>query len=272
METNDLKKDIEVALKLLHKQRLTDEEFFTHSKIYPWSNEKTNIYYNYSDLTNKRSLCVTSSGDHILYAAAAGSAEIDSFDMNRLCKYYVALKIAFIKAYDKNDFFELFDTNKNKQLLNNLRLNDIKPFLSEQYSTFWMTLLESKAFKKNQLLFRYDGFPNQFLLDYNDLKKHLSKVKINYYDMEINDFINSTTKKYDAIFLSNILEWIDDPTSTFNNCYNLLNNNGILYDYHLKRTSPNDQNISPEKKFIVGTGLPGFDDIRDEIFVYRKRR
>ena len=48
-----LEKDIEVALKLLYKEQLTEEEWNHYNRIYPWSNEDIYNYYNYEDLTNK---------------------------------------------------------------------------------------------------------------------------------------------------------------------------------------------------------------------------
>ena len=101
-------KEITVALQLSSKHTY---DYSKYSNIYPWTNENIKSYYNYKDLTDKTALCITSSGDHILYAAASGATDIDSFDKNRLCKYYSALKIATILAYSEKDFNKVFIGN-----------------------------------------------------------------------------------------------------------------------------------------------------------------
>ena len=65
-----LEKDIEVATKLLRGKPLEYDERNNYGQLYPWTNENIKSYYNYKDLTDKTALCITSSGDHILYAAA----------------------------------------------------------------------------------------------------------------------------------------------------------------------------------------------------------
>ena len=154
MSKLELDKDIKMALKILYNEPLTIEEMNFYNKIYPWSNENINAYYNYYDLTNKNALCITSSGDHLLYAIAAGAKDIDAFDMNRLSKYYSALKIALILAYDEKNFFKHFTNKHNHFISNKINLNNIKYFLCEDYFIFWEELLNTKAFKieknKNQ--------------------------------------------------------------------------------------------------------------------------
>ena len=98
---------IDDELKLLEKYILnsshaktiknnTTSSFLSEGRIYPFANDILNSSVNI-DLTGKKSLVVTSSGDHALHAILAGSTDITSFDINRFCKYYSALKIALIK-------------------------------------------------------------------------------------------------------------------------------------------------------------------------------
>ena len=87
MQVN-LESDITIAKKLLYRQPLDMEERMHYGQIYPFSNEDIGCYYDYYDLKDKKALCITSSGDHIIYASQGGATEIDAFDRNRLCKYY----------------------------------------------------------------------------------------------------------------------------------------------------------------------------------------
>lgn len=270
MLKSELEKDINIALKILYKKKLSEKEKLVYNQLYPWSNEKIDSYYNYEDLTNKKTLCITSSGDHLLYAIAAGSTQIDSFDKNRLCKYYAALKIALILAHNETDFFKYFICKKKCILTKNLNLNNLKPFLSNEYFVFWEQITKTKAFKKNMSLFRFDGNPKKFNLDYNHLKYLLTKAEINYYDMNEEEFLNQSTTKYDAIFLSNILEWLPaGKETTFFKFYNLLNENGLIYDYFLTRkNSSSYYPTKPETKIITSKNevLPN-----QKVLIYRKK-
>lgn len=236
----NLEMDINVAIKLLYGQQLNSQEKMYYGKIYPFSNESINCYYDYYALNNKNALCITSSGDHILYAAANGAKEIDAFDKNRLCKYYSALKIAIILAYTEKEFYKIFCQKCNRLLSHKIDIECIKNFISKDCYIFWKELIKEKGFKNNNIMFRKDGLwgSQRISLDYNLLKKALSNSKINYYDMDAKDFKNYTEKKYDAIFLSNILEreWNDyEKWKLLNSYIKLLNQNGVLYDYYICR-------------------------------------
>lgn len=235
-----LEKDIEIAVKLLDRKPLDEEERKNYGQLYPWSNENIKSYYKYKDLTDKSALCITSSGDHILYAAASGAKYIDAFDKNRLCKYYSALKIATILAYDEKEFYKIFCQKRKRMLSHKINIEELKSLIDEECYIFWGELIKEKSFKKNDLLFRYDGvWGYQTIgLDYNDLKESLKNTKINYYDMNAKDFLEYTQKKYDAIFLSNISEWEGSEYSAYvliRDFITLLKEDGALYDYILKR-------------------------------------
>lgn len=297
MPQEELQKDIAHALRILRNGVLPIDTQNCYEKIYPFSNESIISYYNYVNLLNKKALCVTASGDHALYAAAAGANNIECFDMNKLTKYYAALKIALILAYDEKSFFKLFIEKKKKLLTTRINLNDIKPFIAEEYLIFWQEVINSKFFKNNALLFRSDGFgtklvtnlkalkksnrfllttdfPTEFGLDYELLKARLAKTKITFRDITAQDLLKTTKKKYDAIFLSNILEWIsrDYRLNTLKGFINLLNDEGVLYDYHLHGTNISSDYPDPEKTIILGCGCLWDKNQNNEgVLVYKRK-
>lgn len=66
-------------------QRLEKNDLTIYSSgdnIFPWTNEALREYYE-KDLSDKKVLTVTSSGDHILHAALGGAKQITGFDINR---------------------------------------------------------------------------------------------------------------------------------------------------------------------------------------------
>lgn len=231
-----LEQDIEVALKLLYKEPLTQYEKSHYDYLYPHTNEGINYYYNHTDLTKKKALTITASGDHPIYASLAGATEIDSIDINGLAKYYSELKIAAILAYNKEQFYKMFNIElPTLTLINpNFKLDELKPFLEPAYFTFWQEITKTEAFKKNSRLFINDYSPLQFPIPYEKVQDHLHNTKINYYDISYDEYTKICKKKYDAIFLSNIAEW--DNTITYaNKGYTILNKDGVIYDYHINR-------------------------------------
>lgn len=269
--SEELQYNIEVALYELKENK----EKHNHGPIYPWSNEYIDKYFNYYDLTGKRVLCITGSGDHAIYAASAGASIIDCVDTNFLCKYYQELKLSFIKKYDENNFWKQFSNNKAQILNPNIDINSLKPFMDTNSYIFWFLLIREKEFQNNSRLFRFDGNPKPINIDYKKTKENLSQAIITYYDDDIKSFIKDVDFKYDAIFLSNILEWkkINTDTQTvLNDCLEKLNPNGVIYDAFCKR------DIHTEKKyknFEASIPTHYFDkenDIVDRgVYVYRKK-
>ena len=259
----NLQYDIELAFSILNEKKECSDDF----KIYPWSNEHIEKYYNYYNLTNKKALCITGSGDHAIHAAAAGACEIDCIDINPLAKYYQMLKVALILTYDEKTFFKHFKNSRKKILTEKINLNDIKEYIDDEAFIFWNEIINSKTFKKNKRLFRNDGFPNKFLLDYEALKEKLITAKIKYYDNNIEDFIYCKDNQYDAIFLSNVLEWQCKTRRNpiLINALNLLNENGVIYDACIKRDLKNEIPISGfEKKLATKKSDIG-------VLIYRKK-
>ena len=54
----NLETDINIAIKILYGHPLNSEEKMYYGKIYPFSNESINCYYDYYDLKNKNALCI----------------------------------------------------------------------------------------------------------------------------------------------------------------------------------------------------------------------
>ena len=72
--------------------------------IYPFTTENISGYMSSLDLSNKRVITVTGSGDHVINAIKAGSSEITTFDINPLSKNNLDLKLSGIKFLSYEDF------------------------------------------------------------------------------------------------------------------------------------------------------------------------
>ena len=143
---------------------------------------------------------------------------IDSFDVNIFSKYVSALKIAMIKKYGYYDFFKRMDWIENIESLNfNSKENiidSIREYLSHDEYLFWSTFEYLRINNKvnfNDVINVYGSLKKNAYTDafsYNKLKRNLKKAKITYYDSDIMDIEKSVNKKYDRVFLSNVLEYV----------------------------------------------------------------
>lgn len=167
-----------------------------YGAVYSWSNERLECYFNYLNQEDKNALAITSSGDHVIYAALAGNKLIDACDINRFAKYYSALKIALLRTYDIKNFKKHFKTKKTRILkipiLNKIDLYEIKEFLTYDELYFWSNLIKRKHFI-NGFLYRYDGFFGTVIMPdyvrneqlYQKLQRNLETCEITYYDMDL---------------------------------------------------------------------------------------
>ena len=263
----NLQKDIEIAFSLLYNPH-SDNDF----KLYPWSNEKINKYYNYYNSEYENALCITGSGDHALYATNSGIKKIDCVDINPLFKYYLELKKSLILAYDEDDFFNHF-CKIGKILTTKISLNDIKPYMNENAFVFWNEIINSKIFKKNKRLFREDGFPIKFNMNYENLKRNLVNTQITYHDSDIKDYLLNTSEKYDVIFLSNVIEWQRNYKDfILSQSLEKLSDNGLIYEAYFKYPNQKEYNHENlEKKIITVYGFPHTEFPESGAYVYRKK-
>ena len=215
--------DIKIA-----KEILDLSTYALDCAIYTFTNEKIEKYYKYKDLTNKNTLCITASGDHILYAILAGSNNITATDINPLAKYFVKLKIAIIKCYDEKYFKELI--NPFWGVSKKINLNDLKEYLDDETFYFWKTILKYTNYDSG--LYRTDSGNSNSYPNYGILKEKLFNTQIVYYDYDIRTLEEEHSNKYDAVFLSNIMDWLNhcSPYLVLEEISRYLTDEGLIYD------------------------------------------
>lgn len=213
-------------------------------RVYAWTNEKMNLYPK-ENFDGKKILTITSSGDHALDAILKGATDIDSIDINIFCKYYSAFKIAMIKKYDYKDFYYKIDTFLNGNLkIEKLKiLDDICIYLTPAEIEFWITYIElNNSYSSNDFFYLsfLSGKDNSYYSvdKYVILKDKIADCNIKYYDGDLLDAHNILNdKKYDYMYLSNIIDRIrtvnesEDKCFLIKNMLNRLNKKGIIYNY-----------------------------------------
>ncbi len=248
----------------------------SYDKIYPWTNECLSTYYDLYDLENKNALTVTSSSDHAMHAILAGCKSVDSFDKNKLSKYYADLKIALIKTLTYDEFMNFY---KDKSFFENLDLQTLSYNLSDNTKEFWQEFYNNSKSKRRYKLFKNDGYVDPVKSDikyldedqYYKLKNNLYDANITYYDSDIRTL--EKNKLYDVIFLSNILDFYGtkERKSILNICSNLLNEEGIIYVYNkLKLFSKTEIDELILDKKILTKKIPKSGKY-ESVLVYKKR-
>ena len=197
--------------------------------VYSSTNENIKLYYEHN-LKNKRVLSITSGGDHIMHAVLAGATDITAYDINHLCKYFVSLKIAMIKTYNKEDYikhmnlflssvygikvtcYQSYHDDMKIVIIN--EINCVRDKLTKEEQIFWdgfISYIKNRSVESNMFC-EYDlsgreeynaYFENN---NYDILKENLERVTINYVDSDIIDLPDLNLGKFDLMYTSNILD------------------------------------------------------------------
>lgn len=199
-----------------------------YESLYTFATEDMSTYFKEFTITNSF-LTIGSSGDQVINAINSGAKNIDVFDCNRLCRHAMYLKLAAIQGLSYEEFTEYYTTFSPFLFIKLIE------FLPEEELMYWGTLysmfglsnIKSGEYLRN-LLFTYKRLNNDLIKEinpylvpenYNKLKKSINEVSINYIDSDLYNLPSHiTNKKYDAINLSNIYEYLNyGNTTTFQN-------------------------------------------------------
>lgn len=227
--------DIDYTIAIMENQRMSaynrkyysKNPFPNYTSLFDFSNEDINGYLKH--FTNiDTCLVVGGSADQTINLIHNGSKKIDIFDKNFLVKYLVDLKLAAICAlnYEEfNRFFETFDP---------ILFSKIKLFLPDESCYYWEKIysrtrelnVTSEAVPNTicNFLFNYKKLPrisrfrlNNYLEneeEYNKTKTKIFECIISFIPADFYEIGQILDKKYEAILLSNILEYFPSGKET----------------------------------------------------------
>ena len=196
-----------------------------YSLIYPFTNENLREYLLMFDIKDKDVLTVTASGDHPLNMVLQGAKKITSFDINKLAYYWLELKKAGVLTLSLDEFKEFFLGEMRKE-----KYRKISSALEKDTKDYWGEIIETyppiiplgsgELFKKSHFAIgRRENSPrslyqksNRYLSDnfeYDDLRKKLSNLQMDFINCNIFDLPQETSEKFNAIFTSNISGYVD---------------------------------------------------------------
>lgn len=263
--------------------------------IYPFTTENIAGYMQDLDLTEKKIITVTGSGDHVINAIARGARKIVTFDVNPLCKYYLDLKIEAIKNLSYEDFlkFLLFIDKEslNYEVFKKLNLSDESfNFFERKFFEFSYNgenLRKSSLF--NNKYFRAESkIKENVYLDsgvYIEVQKYLVESSIKFICSDLRDL--KINERFDYMFLSNIADYLN---LMFDGNYlekyfclvdNFLVDNiyfAYIYDFYKKDYRSVIDNFDELRRVfgnvsweVFSTALEGVgSNVEDAVFILRK--
>lgn len=223
-----LEEDIKNALRISNKSSALRNEYdnmTNYSRIYQNTTENIKDYMPILEGNYKSALLPTASGDHQLEAILMGVNDITCFDINKLAKYFVRLKLTAIEYLSKDDYIKfMYDDMLNKSIF-----DSIKKYLDNDTLVFWEELFKGVDIEKIKLcLFRLLGlsysevtgidFSKESALKYTNylqddnyqlVQKRLKNTKIEYIDSNLLFLNEKLRHNYDLINLTNIYEYIN---------------------------------------------------------------
>lgn len=195
-----------------------------YSPVYMFTTENLSGVMKSLDVCGKSVLTVSSSGDHIFDMLLNGATVVESYDINYFTRFYFYLKEAAIKALSYNEFLDFFFPSKfsfnSKVFDNEVFFRKILPNIkNEDAAIFWKTLFSRYKGKRlyNSKLFIQGYYSKSTYIDcinylknednYRRLQHKLAGYDYKFYWINIfNDDDKLPDKKYDIIYLSNVLD------------------------------------------------------------------
>lgn len=226
---SDLETDIRNAIEISKYTSVARNKYnqmINYSRIYQNTTENVREYMMYCGKGGGSSALVpTASGDQLIEAILNDYSNITCFDINRLTKYYVKLKLVAITCFSKREYVKFL----YEDMLNIDMFNYIKEYLDDDTRIFWEELFKNVNHKRICIaLFRHLAATNnsysgtcfsKYCADnytshmresnYRKVQEKLNDTNIEFIDSDILDLISSLEKKYDFINLTNIYEYVN---------------------------------------------------------------
>lgn len=221
---------INEAIRIIESGQEQGYENTFYSSIYMFTTENIKGVVRALKVEAKSILTVSSSGDHLFNMLLMGAKNIETYDINIFAKYYYYFKEAAIKALDYNEFLDFFFPRpfsfKKKHFDNKTFFERVLPNISnEEAKEFWRilftrysgkTLYESALFHSKRYSRETYKASNDYLENrenYQALKRKLKDYNYTFYWTNIlANPSNIPDKKYDILYLSNILDSIKGKT------------------------------------------------------------
>lgn len=187
---------------------LNNKGTLNYGKLYYSTNENLTRLFNNFTVADKDVLTVAASGDQFFSAVYRGAKSVDTFDINKLTKYYLYLRkwsILYLDALYPNKTLFLCDNRWVEYLLKVVEPKNDDEVEAINFFKKYLELTED-TFTHNLFFMGAQDKDIPFRKDIKGLKKKLVEKEINFKDFDLFKEVK-TDKKYDRVIISNILEY-----------------------------------------------------------------
>ncbi len=263
-----MEKDIYFKDYLASRVIMDDKMVDGYDKVYYQINEDVNDVLLGEDFTDKDVLSVLASADQYFMFKALDAKKVDAFDFNRLTMYYYFLRKWSIK-YNNDVYPDIFyDDSYVENLLEKVVVSsDLE---KKALDFFKMHVSNGSDFSK----FFYDvdvqPYGNTLFQNIRQLKKIIDS-DFTFYNMDLfKDNGDLISKKYDYLYISNILDWAREDSSKItiakDNLLSLLKDNGKVICSRLVNRSKSGI-LSEREIFDEDFQLHEFSDGKNYMYI-----
>lgn len=263
-----MEKDIYFKDYLASRVIMDDKMVDGYDKVYYQINEDINDVLLGEDFTDKDVLSVLASADQYFMFKALDAKKVDAFDFNRLTMYYYFLRKWSIK-YNNDVYPDIFyDDSYVENLLEKVVVSsDLE---KKALEFFKMHVSNGSDFSK----FFYDvdaqPYGNTLFQNIRQLKKIIDS-DFTFYNMDLfRDNGDLISKKYDYLYISNILDWAREDSSKItiakDNLLSLLKDNGKVICSRLVNRSKSGI-LSEREIFDEDFQLHEFSDGKNYMYI-----
>lgn len=220
---NNVSDRIDLAKSMIENEIIKYSQF---NYLYPFTTENIDGYLDYFDLKDKSLLTVGSSGDQVFNAILSGCKDIKLVDICPFSKYYFYLKMAALMTLSREEYLKFFSYRISPVVLirNNgtfdkktfERVNEYLRKIDLEISYFWRELfnnykgktIRKSIFNSDECTMRVNCLMNRYLHndeEYQSLRDKIGNANVSFECKNIFEYDDS--RKYDNIFLSNILAY-----------------------------------------------------------------
>lgn len=245
-----LQNDMEYANSILNNE--CNDPF---RKIYTNTNEDLLELFNKLNLAGKDVFSVLSSSDYLYMSYLFGAKNVNSFDINPLTYRYFYLR----KWLIKNNITDIgiLSPVDLLEIIENTKIDCLKD--EKESLIFWrdvLTKMPKSSFYNPLFISTFTPFSLFYREKWDDFFNIVSSINPNFYNFDLcAKSALDTNKKYDYVFISNILDYNrkkERMENAVNNLMNLTTNNGKVICAHIPAFINEDfsQELELEKSFF----------------------
>lgn len=278
---------LEEVKKVILNALQTNDRSRNNLAVYAFTNENIKAYL--EGIKGRSALSVCSSGDQYFNLIGQNFLDIDLIDINPLAEYYaLGIKQALILGFSYEEYLKVITLlfKKPAKELEKEILEYLLKWMLPKYQIFWQEIfnyyfkLQEKYQREISLLqiltqdYYFDLEEIIFLNHYLEGKEKYEKTKHNLLSVNSNFILGNilnheSSKKYDLILCSNILEYFYHPNLDIKRLHqlyqpllNMLNEQGIIYaDYIYGLYQDKELRTFP----IGGANITGRELLKEEI-------